>query len=189
MGHTKAQIRIGDHIRLLKPRYVSRVGYPLCHADVVKELLTERLDDLDKTLELFGLPKIEREFSGPDKGKPKTTRALERIVSGLAYGIVRQRGFGGRERQLFFEPLPEGWSTTEYGRFNVYNVKHVVTGTYYAPCGWQDSWSGEYEYEPGGLENRKQHRLLDVGPLYKLKLDETWILSTDAEKIDDRATT
>jgi hypothetical protein len=112
--------RIGDKVRIIRPRFILRVGYELT---------------------------------------PGTVRA-----------VVAMRGFGGKERKLFYkEVVPYGqvycdgmtWDRTGLV-YTVAGKSTVMTGKYYPPSGGQ-GFDGDWDYEPGGLEDMQCHVLLDIG--------------------------
>ncbi len=137
-------IRTGDFVRIVEPRVVVRVGYPKCLKDYVPEAEALFLPALRKALD--DSKKVSRHALAKD-GK-----SYKRIVYELAWMLARANGFGGYTRMLHFEEEPE-----LKGRVcQVFAVRSVHTGERFAPSG-----SGE-DYEPGGLENRKTHRLVEV---------------------------
>lgn len=127
-------IREGDRVRIVTPRVVVRVGYPKTVDDYV-EAARRKYGDL----------LVE------DMNKRCVDKALQQI----AYGFAKADGFGGRERSLHCEDVPELAGQV----FTVDGVRMVQTGTYYPPHAWV-SHCGEHDYEPGGLENMKARRLI-----------------------------
>ena len=79
------------------------------------------------------------------------------------------------------------------GEMYVARTIERMTGTYYPPHNgktWTD-WGYEYDYEPGGLEDRKQVRLCEVkayrGVLFESAVlfdDQIWMLESDLEKVE-----
>ncbi|PWC98013.1 hypothetical protein [Azospirillum sp. TSO5] len=135
----KNVIRIGDKVRILDPRLFIRCGYPLCHKDVVDDLERNRSDDIQAVAKQFGIA-----ASGVVR---------DRLVSALAYGILRSKRFGGHERSIHLtEPRDHlgGLVTT------VADKAVVVTGSYFPPSGYYD------DYDPGGLDGAKSHVILTL---------------------------
>lgn len=167
-------IRVGDFVKVLRCRWVKRVGYPLVWTDLIDEVEAD-----PKVREAWNLLTGET-YMPPDRPKPTnvssfidwTTASMcspemsRAFVRAVAMLHVEQRGFGGRERKIIYDdPLknqflgaPEFLPTLE-----VYSKKVVKTGTYFSGSGHlYDEFSGEYEYEPGGLDNMKTHVLLST---------------------------
>lgn len=147
-------IREGDRIRIVKPVFVTRVGYPREVKDYlpqVEELIGEDFRNLLNKLQ--GRPKDIWEAREDNK----QVRAIKRE---LAYLLAKKDGFGGRERTLHTVEVPEA-----AGReIRAGKVCSTMTGTYYPPNWYRDRETGYMDGEPGGLENRRQHRLIEVDP-------------------------
>lgn len=71
-------------------------------------------------------------------------------------GQVRHRGFGGRERSIYY--LEDNSYLTD-NHVIITGKRTVKTGTYYPPYSGY-SYEGEYDYESGGLTDEKTHILL-----------------------------
>lgn len=131
--------RVGDKVLIKTPKFIVRVGYPLTVVDVRHEI--EKHPNLDEAMALLGLTSrkwaVQRDF-----------------VHGAACALVRQRGFGGRERTIHYV---EGFQCGEGLTTRIVGKRSVRTGTYYPPSGSDDC------YEPGGLDNAKCHVLLLTG--------------------------
>lgn len=144
--------RIGDQVRILRPRWVRRVGYPLIWTD----LLTEVSND-PRTLEAMKVLDIPW--------------PAEELVKGIARQRVVQRGFGGKERAIIYRPLasPDDDEfiisaddiVPAHGHVGsiatVYGKRVVKTGVRFPACGHGEDW------EPGGLSDEKTHVLLFTG--------------------------
>jgi hypothetical protein len=130
--------RVDDRIRIVTPKFVARVGYPLSWVDVKDEI--EANPNLDEAMRLLGI--VTSKWS-----------AQRDFVCGAAKALVRQRGFGGNERAIHYLA-----DTSHFeGREAIVFAKRCVrTGTYFPPSG-HDDW-----YEPGGLDNAKTHVLLST---------------------------
>jgi hypothetical protein len=79
-----------------------------------------------------------------------------KIIDVLAYEMIKFKGFGGTERTIHTEYKPE----LRGKLFKVMGTKMHMTGRYVPPYSNYDSWTGEYDYEPGYLEGQKSHRIL-----------------------------
>ncbi|WP_372395228.1 hypothetical protein ABMY26_07095 (plasmid) [Azospirillum sp. HJ39] len=135
----KNVIRVGDKVRILDPRLFIRCGYPLCHKDVMADLEENRSADVQAVAEKFGIA---------GQGVVR-----DRLVSALAYGILRSKRFGGYERSIHLtDPRDHlgGLVAT------VADKAVVVTGSYFPPSGHCD------DYDPGGLDGAKSHVILTL---------------------------
>jgi hypothetical protein len=97
-------------------------------------------------------------------------RARSKLLEAVCFAVVAMRGFGGKERKLFYkEVVPYGqvycdgmtWDRTGLV-YTVAGKSTVMTGKYYPPSGGQ-GFDGDWDYEPGGLEDMQCHVLLDIG--------------------------
>lgn len=152
--------QIGDRVQIVEPIFVERVGYPLIWTDLIEEF--DNHPNLHEACKLLGLVNDGKETQlGTVTVKARENlhyRARQELVRGIAMAACRQRGFGGRERSLHT-------TVHESARDVIMEVtkKRIVkTGLYYAPYGHY-SYDGEYDYEPGGLDNTKTHVLLHTG--------------------------
>jgi hypothetical protein len=158
--------RIGDEVRILNARWIERVGYPLIWTDLIEEVEND-----PKTLDALSALGFFTKRSLFD-GKPKINLQFLRAVAMMH---VEQRGFGGNERAIIYEkheyPLRKVTdsfltirtaSDIDYTGFKMEIIgKRVAkTGTYYPPSGGYDEYSGEYDYQDGGLMNEKTHIIL-----------------------------
>lgn len=175
--------RIGDKVRILKPMWIHRVGYPLIWTDLIEEVEADPRTAAAMTALGFG------GYEPNDLGKLFGSKAFKfdrDFIRAVARMRVEQRGFGGKERKLIYEAdiravkkaESEGKAKSPYGfvwlekepmdytgfGMEVTGKRVVKTGTYYPPSGGRgyypedDGW-----YESGGLENPQTHVLLSVG--------------------------
>lgn len=141
--------RIGDRVRVVNPRWIKRVGYSLVWTDLIDEV----------------------------KADPRTVAAWQVIISGpgadpsrefvraVAMQRVEQRGFGGNERRIHYEPIPEaqvpgcihyGFARGPGQVLTVSAKRTAYTGVRFGPSGYDE------DYNDGGLDDRKAHVLLTV---------------------------
>lgn len=157
----KNVIRIGDTVRVLRPKWVKRVGYPLVWTDLLEEVRSDpRSAEALKVLEI--------------STAELTNEKISHFVRAVALARVEQRGFGGNERSLHYMKMGgeddsildvigldcvpcHGHVGTE---FEVLGKRIVKTGKRFAPWSGRSGPDYEYDYEPGGLENCKTHILL-----------------------------
>lgn len=163
----KDVIRIGDTIRVLKPLWVKRVGYPLVWTDLIDEVQQD--PRTRQALEVLGIyqPLQRREgdrlvFQSPNPNE-EHPREFVRAVARLR---VEQRRFGGNVRSIHYMPLaPEDarldMLCTHQPHHGYVGRKFEVTGKRVAKTGIRFAAGGSGEdWEPGGLENCRTHILL-----------------------------
>lgn len=137
-------IRIGDKVRVLRPRYIRRIGYPLIWYDLVDEVEKDpRVGDALRALGYTG-KKVPRDFQ-----------------VAVAKLRVQERGFGGRVRSIHHE------EPGVFGHFagvtsEVYAKRLAKTGVYFPPRSGVSHYDGEQWYEPGGLDECKTHIILTI---------------------------
>ena len=196
--------RPGDLFVVKTPVITTRWGYPLSHQDATKhvegtlsaeiaalfsklgaQLDAERTAEDMKSVGLIRFAVAKAEISHWD---------VKRVVSGLASHWLKLQGFGGNTRSLHTreEPALKDVECQVVGR------KVVKTGTRYAPWSSGPDYNGEYDYEPGGLENEQTHVLLQFYPTCGLdqiastQLDNEelylWIEAKNVAKTYDSAT-
>ena len=153
-------IREGDRVKILNPEFVTRVGYELSFSqayDIVTERDKEAVFNFMVSLGIISSVPVlyGSKYDGFSK---RHTRVFNEIMRTLAYAEVGKMGHGGKERKLHTEFKPEFKDKI----MKVHSKRCAKTGFYYAPSGGYDSWTGEYDYECGGLDKQKTHILLDV---------------------------
>ena len=147
-------IRLGDVVRIREAFFVTRVGYPKCLDDYAEEVEALVGDELTALVVKVGKRTGSFDFTKVD------TNVRNDMKRRLAYLMAKRNGFGGSERTLHEKAIPEHEGLTA----RVVSVRSVQTGTYFGPSGGYSSWSGEYDYEPGGLYNMKTVRLVTISP-------------------------
>lgn len=87
----KPVYRIGDIVKIVKPEFFVRVGYPLGLCDVQEEL--DRCENhITDLMHKSDMPWYD---SGVDY------KIREGVRRALGYGILAKKNFGGRERKIF----------------------------------------------------------------------------------------
>ena len=153
MNRKKTVIRPGDQVRIINPRWIRRVGYPLHYQD----------------------PDIWDEHSQGERAKaiadilfpPKDLDSMFAATRSIPYDVqvlcakaeVARRGFGGRERAILYEE-PNGWGDYKGSAMTVIRKRTVKTGKYF-PARYSND--PEREGYPGGLEDEKTDVLLTTG--------------------------
>lgn len=148
--------RPGDLVRVVKPLFVHRVGYPKGVADYLPEVDADlrRLcaDGETVVARLLGIQHPVKHTLNFELDK-----SLRRVRWELAYLRAKGDRFGGRERSIHTveHPLRAGMTC------RVSSVRTVYTGRYYPPS-FTSYYEGDCDSEPGGLEDARAHRLATV---------------------------
>ncbi len=167
-------IRVGDRVRVLRSRFIKRVGYPL----VWYEIMDEVQDD-EKVWKAYclleGLSSEGEEKAGLFTIKQLRDRMPHYFVQACAKLEVARRGFGGDERTIHYLPPPtdelHSWESCpnyDGGVFTVIKKRLAKTGKRFASSGGVCS-DGEYWDEPGGLDDCKTHVLLTLSTGYEIE--------------------
>lgn len=159
MADKKTVIKKGDSVRVLRSRFVERVGYPLVFTALRGEFL-----DHPRLIEAMIMLGVVPE------GGTLSYRASRDAIDGLAKAAVRMRNWGGKERSVHYWPTrPDDGDWHSYGYpdhtgevTEVLAKRTRMTGTYHAPWSGQ-TYEGEHDYEPGGLSDMKAHVILTTG--------------------------
>ena len=158
-------IRIGDTVKIINPEIISRIDYPMSFEDArkeVKELYhNEIIELLNKTVykqTLKTSSKFKLLLADISVKGWSGDVTYEKIVSTLSWIHIRCKGFGGKEKKIYSEIRQELIGITA----KVRNIMIRKTGIYFAPSGGYNSYDGEYESEPGGLDNEKTHKILEL---------------------------
>lgn len=150
-------IRVDDLVKIKHPEFFIRCGYNLYLPEVTDQIIEERSEEIEEFIDkFFGIDRKSPEYKFLKQDKISNTG--KEIAKALAYAKLRREKFGGRERKLFTEMKEELRGSI----FKVTGIKIHKTGTYFAPCGGYDYYSGESDYECGGLDNEKTHKILEV---------------------------
>lgn len=157
-----AIIRRSDFVEILVPRRFVRVGYPLTKEICANQLETQHGDEIEEFLKKLGIRGAWR--GNTSLTKRPNHRSWDRLLDQLGYMKCASDHFGGRERQIFTEPVDEAYQNTVA---QVHAIYYVNTGTHFGSSGGYDSYSGEYYYESGGLHNMARHKILKVGGSFK----------------------
>jgi hypothetical protein len=170
MSKRKDIIRVGDRVKIVTPKVVVRVGYPLTKAEMMERQTPEQLQairDMMRAFKTVVYPENHSDLLGAiTENSANIDRLYEKVRYLMAGRMLEQEGFGGKQRRIHTYTL-----TGIKSRLATVTSKRVVkTGDYYHSSGGYDSYTGEYDYEPGGLSNEKTH------VLYTLSVDGygTW---------------
>ena len=201
----KPVIRTGDRVRIVTSRFIKRVGYPVIWTDIVRDVADDPrtlaayhfLDTKASTLDLNDFP-VKTNVKFPDDDNLYMSDPLYRqFARVVAMKRVGQMGFGGNDRSLHYYKTVErvpglGLVNIDTDEERLDMTDHIVTvigkrvvktGKRFAP--WHGaSYDGEYDWEPGGLENEQTHVLLDT-PHGLISRDDVEVLKDKNEKAAD----
>lgn len=156
-------IRPGDRVRVLRDRFIERIGYPL-----VWWMLEEEVEKDPRTreaLRVLGVPGFEAVEGAPSKGGHffdfQATEIPRYFAIAVAKLRVEERRFGGNERKIFYHE-PGGYGRWAGSVLEVYSKRIAKTGTRFSAKYGRSSYDGEEWYEPGGLEDCKTHIILST---------------------------
>lgn len=165
-------IRTGDKVQIINPASFLRCGYPMDRNEVAALIEEEHRQEI-----IDFIKKINPAPANSPHASRLTNRVMKEIAVWLAHDRCDIQGFGGRERQIF-RSEPEIYLKDRICVVN--RVKYVKTGTYYPPTNDYDAYTGERDWEPGGLEGVKTHKIIEVFSNFVVP---TWIEAANVEKI------
>lgn len=148
----KIVFRHGDKVKIITPEIFVRCGYPKTIESETKVVIEEQGNRLIEMLKELGL---RNSLSGGHY----FTRVFNKIAREIAYGRLKQNGFGGCERKIYTRT-----EDIKDKKFEVVGKRCVKTGVYNAPSGGYDYYSGGYDCDPGYLGNEKTHVILEIQP-------------------------
>jgi hypothetical protein len=153
--------RIGDTVRIVNPRWIERVGYPLVWYNLLEEVqrdlkVGQAWDVLNGRPPRGAPPEVKGGLFGVLQAREPTHGVPRYFLQAAAKALVEQRGFGGNERQIFYvQDLPENCG--QRLKLEVLGKRVVKTGTRF-PASYHQYDDGDGE--PGGLDNEKTHIIL-----------------------------
>lgn len=155
MLNKKHVYRVGDRVRVLRPRWIKRIGYALVWTDLIDEVNKDPRSRA--AMEILGVP--PRKYVLDPESEYELPHEFARAI---AMHRVAQRGFGGDQRQIMYLDGPFGWQGERGAVLEVYRKSIRKTGTRFpATGGVTYGWDGPDDwYEPGGLTDEKTHIIL-----------------------------
>lgn len=160
----KPVYRVGDIVRIINPRFIERVGYPLVWPMLMDEF-EAKLPQVRAAMHALVMPTTDEARISDLRFKQEVTATDKELLKGVCMAAVRLRNFGGNERSLHY------FTDEKYGDYlkgqqvTVDNKRIVKTGTRFMSRS-SYSYEGEYDdFELGGLYNEKTHVLLTVNYL------------------------
>jgi hypothetical protein len=183
----KVVYKEGDLVKVVEPKFVLRVGYPLSlEAAIAHCETTFEKEIADFCTKINGggqyeVSELQDEFAyGVTL---KDTRFFQEVLKAVAGNHLRKKKFGGKERTIHVESREDFRNT---GPWLVELKRRVKTGTY--EPGYTDY---EGEYTMPYLGNEKTHTILHLSPQFDF--DSLWgfwnngwqIESGNVERIDN----
>lgn len=166
-GPKRHVYRPGDKVRILRPLFVRRVGYPLVWYEIEDEQLYAD-PRIVQALRAFGLAR-RVPFGGTVAVCDEIPRHLQ---IAFAKEYVAQNRFGGNARTIHYHApgtgydMPLNWTC---GPAEVVRKRVAKTGTRFPGRIYRSGSDYDEDYEPGGLENCRTHILLDLGCGYEIE--------------------
>jgi hypothetical protein len=170
--------RVGEFVKITVPKEFVRCGYPLS----IKGIMNDRYTEIEKHIVRMYAALKEKpalvEVSEPDMSNEASVDSwlslsnlseqsdMSATVHGMlgcavAAWMLEKENFGGKDRSIFeqenyrLKERPESpWVVT--------SRKLVKTGRRFPSKSYYSSYSGEYDYEPGGLDGEKTHCVYSI---------------------------
>ena len=153
-------IRKWDTVKIVKPEFFVRCGYPLTFEDVSEEI--------EKKYENHIMGFINQ-ITKMESGRSIDNQpAFNEINRALTYHLLRSKRFGGSKRTIYTESIPNPPSEI----LTVVGIKFVKTGTYV-----DDSNASVDGYYPAYLSKQKTHKILTIG-------DNEWYADIEADNVE-----
>lgn len=165
--------RIGEFVKIVTPKEFVRCGYPLSIKDVMNQQFEEIEKDCQRMFAALENKPISVESLKMETGAksffsiPVIQVAEVSNMSATVHGMLcaaiaayrlEQQNYGGNVRVIVEQDGP-----FEVGQLWVVTGKRLVkTGKRYPSSNYYSFYSGEYDYEPGGLENEQTHCVYSV---------------------------
>lgn len=141
-------------VRIVHPELFLRCGYPLDLKGETQRIIEWEGNIIADFLKDRGVILNGNDYTNDDR---RWHKAVKKIANAIAYERIGQYGMGGRERTIHTLGCPG--MRGEIVR--VMGWKFVNTGKWF-PAVHSTNYEGEHDYEPGGLDNQKQHRILEL---------------------------
>lgn len=163
MAKAKCPFVAGAKVRIVKPSFFERCGYPISLAMECEEILGANREKIERFIYEFG--------------GSVDNRTVDKVVAAIAYETLKKKKFGGRTRSIHNKERP-GYAGQVDAIESVFFVK---TGIYSS-----GSVSYDGEYDPPYLSDEKTHRILRLNSWFE---DETYtalcIEAANVEIVED----
>lgn len=162
--------RVGEFVWVVMPKEFVRCGYPLS----IKGIMNDRFQEIEIHVQRMYAALKEKPMPTPqpvwtNEAQVDSWLSLEAnevsdmsatvhgmLSAAVAAWMLEAEHFGGKERQIF-EQKNYLLGERPDSPWLVIGRKLVKTGERYPSWSYYSSYTGEYDYEPGGLENEKTH--------------------------------
>ena len=168
MPRSRKYALVGESVRVVTPRQFIRCGYPLSIKDVMEREFLAIEEDFKRVfaaLENKPVPERKPEKSdwlldlGVSQGSTASPTVHGMLCAAIAAYRLENHNFGGEVRRV----IENGPGPFEAGQvWKVTAKRFVKTGKRYASRSRQDYRTGEWDYEPGGLEGERTHCVYSV---------------------------
>lgn len=149
---TAHKFKVGDVIRIKRPKRYIRCGYPLDIDEVQYKLNDPYFSNIIRGALEDVTCKQLMGFTVKDFNVRHG-----RLLRAFAFAYCKDHAMGGRERRIHTQDIPELLGQ----EYTVNDTFRVVTGDYYSGC-----YSGDYDdWEGPSLENQKHHTILYLNAL------------------------
>lgn len=138
-------IRAGQVVRIVRPDFFVRCGYPMDWATETARVKKERGAAIREFLKAEGIKPAYFPYAD--------TPAFEKIAKALAHELCKQAGWGGKERTIHTKAFPDLAGEQSV----IESVRFVKTGTYATSSANYDG-----EYDQPYLMDEKTHRILQT---------------------------
>jgi len=156
-------IRVGDTVKIIKPYFFKRCGYPMSFEDACDSVRTIYKDKISSfILDVRLIDKPNKDISIlEDKNSKEFNKTFDKIVSALAYDYIRANKFGGKEKTIHTIYSPNYKNCL----MEVEKIKFVKTGIYTSGSWFGGDGYSEDDYTPAYLNKEKTHKILYMSPL------------------------
>ena len=162
--------RVGEFVWIVTPKEFVRCGYSLS----IKGIMSDRFQKIEEHVQRMYAALQEKPMPTPQPVRTNEAEAdswlslevnkvsdMSATVHGMlgaavAAWMLEAENFGGKERQIFeqenyrLEERPDSpWLVTAR--------KAVKTGKRFPSRSYYSSYDGDYDYEPGGLDDERTH--------------------------------
>lgn len=142
------RLKPGDKVRVLRYRPVRRVGYRLTARDFKTQ--ASQLVDSDE---------FHSAWTALNKAAG-CNLARHDMQAAVAYAMCAKAKCGGEWRGVVVDD--DRWNFAYGTVWTVKSTRRVQTGKRYPPQSWRDSFTGDCDYDPGGLSCGKTVILVSI---------------------------
>lgn len=167
-------IRRGDMVKIIKPEFFVRCGYPMDFKDAYEYVDRNHNDAIHRLINEIGDYKTG--LSGKEFWFP--TGVYRKVVRAFAYDYMKARKFGGNERKIYTKPVPAAGGKV----FRVLGVRSVRTGIYTPGSPTRGYDAVDDDFQPPFLREEKAHKILELN-YHTMVEDFVSIEAANVEKV------